>query len=141
MSRSEYSDDCEGLAMWRGAVNSAIRGKRGQQLLRELRDAMDAMPEKILISGELHEDGAYCALGVVGAARGLNMENLDPDDSRSVSVAFNIADALAREVVYINDEAGDNHRYGPDGKWGYFPETSEERWTRVRKWVDEQIKA
>ena len=32
MSRSGYTDECDGweLVRWRGAVNSAIRGKRGQ---------------------------------------------------------------------------------------------------------------
>ena len=45
MSRSGYSDDDEDgrLAMWRGAVQSAIRGKRGQAALRELLTALDAM--------------------------------------------------------------------------------------------------
>lgn len=35
MSRSGYSDDCYGweLICWRGAVNSAIKGKRGQSFL------------------------------------------------------------------------------------------------------------
>jgi hypothetical protein len=38
MSRSGYSDDCDGWALirWRGAVNSAIKGRRGQQALREI---------------------------------------------------------------------------------------------------------
>lgn len=35
MSRSGYTDDCDGwqLIMYRGAVASAIRGARGQRLL------------------------------------------------------------------------------------------------------------
>jgi hypothetical protein len=43
MSRSGYVDDVDqkDLAMYRGAVASAIRGKRGQALLREMREAMD----------------------------------------------------------------------------------------------------
>lgn len=37
MSRSGYTDEDDIWAMirWRGAVTSAIRGKRGQQALRE----------------------------------------------------------------------------------------------------------
>jgi hypothetical protein len=37
MSRSGYSDDLENwsLIRWRGAVASAIRGRRGQAFLRE----------------------------------------------------------------------------------------------------------
>jgi hypothetical protein len=45
MSRSGYSDDCSGreLVLWRGAVASALRGRRGQAFLRELVDALDAV--------------------------------------------------------------------------------------------------
>lgn len=141
MSRSGYTDDDgEGYAaLWRGAVKSAIRGHRGQALLRELRDAMDAMPEKILIAGELQADGAYCTLGVVGAKRGINMADIDPEDYERVAKEFGIAEALAREIEYINDELGDDYKV-VDGKWTRCAETPEERWLRVRKWVGEQIK-
>ena len=64
MSRSGYSDDCSGreLNLWRGAVESAIRGKRGQAFLREMLVALDAMPEKRLIAGELvTPTGEVCA--------------------------------------------------------------------------------
>ena len=58
MSRSGYSDD-EGepgqFAMWSGQVASAIRGKRGQAFLREMAEAMDAMPDKRLIAHDLRQ--------------------------------------------------------------------------------------
>ena len=38
MSRSGYSDDCETMGLWRGAVERAIYGKRGQTFLREMAD-------------------------------------------------------------------------------------------------------
>ena len=55
MSRSGYSEDCDGWALvrWRGAVKSAIRGQRGQAFLRELLAALDAIPDKRLIAEEL----------------------------------------------------------------------------------------
>lgn len=56
MSRSGYTDDVEDnwqLIRWRGQVASAIRSKRGQSLLRELVEALDAMPEKRLIGDSL----------------------------------------------------------------------------------------
>lgn len=76
MSRSGYTDD--GLdswqvIRWRGAVASAIRGRRGQALLTELLAALDAMPVKELIKEQLVEDGAVCALGALGRARGVDM--------------------------------------------------------------------
>ena len=129
MSRSGDSEDLDpqDFAMWRGQVASYIRGKRGQQLLRDMATALDAMPEKWLAANVLEEDGAHCALGVVGAARGINLGELDPEDSWTVSEAFNIAEPLAKEIVFINDEQG----WDDDG---------EKRRLRVRKWVADHIK-
>lgn len=130
MSRSGYTDECEGwdLIRWRGAVRSAICGKRGQQLLRDLLAALDAMPVKRLIAHELEQEGEVCALGALGRVRHLDLNMLDPDDAEGVANTFNIAPALAREIVFANDERA----------WG--KETPEERWARVRKWVVQQIK-
>lgn len=129
MSRSGYS--CDGgwsLICWRGAVKSAIRGKRGQAFLKELLAALDAMPEKVLIREQLQADGQFCTLGVVGHARGLDMEQLDPYDYDQVAGAFNISQALAREIEFINDE------------YAWHTEDPGERWRRVRNWVEQQIK-
>lgn len=138
MSRSGYSDDGDNLAMWRGMVASSIRGKRGQRLLRELAEAMDAMSVKELIAEDLEKDGAHCALGVVGAKRGIDMKNIDPEDPGQVAPAFDIAECLAQEIVYVNDEEGPWGKY-VDGKWTPGSETPAERWTRVRKWVAEHL--
>lgn len=141
MSRSGYTDDPNNWAMikWRGRVASAIRGKRGQQLLRELAAAMDAMPVKELVTNDLQRDGGYCALGVVGAARGVDLASIDTEDPEQLSRAFNIAEPMAQEIEYINDECGNDYK-NVNGKWVHAPETPEERWQRVRKWVAEQIK-
>jgi hypothetical protein len=133
MSRSGYSDDCENLGLWRGAVNAAAQGARGQKLLGELAAAMDAMTEKALIAEELiAADGQLCALGVLGCARGIGdkLRDLDPEDYDAVSRVFDIAPALAQEIVYQNDE----------GAW-QGRETPEQRWERMRLWVQGQIKA
>lgn len=129
MSRSGYSDDIDNWALikWRGQVASSIRGKRGQKLLKELAEALDAMPVKRLIAHELKAEGSYCALGVVGEKRGINLEDLDPDDSETVAKEFDIAEQLAQEIVYQNDEASCS--------WN----SPEERWVYMRKWVDEQL--
>lgn len=114
MSRSGYSDECDGwdLIRWRGAVASAIRGKRGQAMLRELVAALDAMPEKRLAATELVTDeGDYCALGVLGRARGMDIESIDPEDHEAVADAFGIAHALACEVMFKNDEAVQEWKY------------------------------
>jgi len=128
MSRSGYTDDDEGLGLWRGQVASAIRGKRGQAFLRELLDALDAMPEKRLIRDELRKDGAVCAIGAVGAKRGIELEALDPEDYDKLAEVFGIARQLVQEIEWMNDEV----------VWNASPEA---RWHRVRDWCAENVKA
>ena len=132
MSRSGYTDEIVNeweFICYRGAVNSAIRGKRGQQLLTEMAEALDAMPVKELIADKLEHQGQYCALGTVGVKRNIDMSEIDSYDQDSVSEAFNIAPSLAAEIAFINDEAK-----------LYAEETPAQRWVRVRAWVERNIK-
>jgi len=54
---SRYSDDYDGdgmpAALWEANLERAIKGKRGQQVLRDLRDALTALPQPRLIEGAL----------------------------------------------------------------------------------------
>ena len=130
MNRSGYTDDYDdqwATIRWRGAVESALRGKRGQAFLRELLEALDALPEKRLIAGELEEDGAFCALGAVGHQRGIDMQNLDPYDCERVAGEFGIANAMACEIMWVNDEMY------------YANDTPEKRFERVRNWAVENL--
>lgn len=142
MSRAGYSDDIDNWALikWRGQVASAIRGKRGQKLLTDLLAALDAMPEKRLIVEDLENaDGEVCTLGALGKARGIDMQELDPEDPDGVAAAFDIAPQLAREIVYMNDEAC-SHTYGNvEGRMVWEKITPEQRWTDMRKWVASKI--
>lgn len=133
MSRHGYSDSLDewDLIRWRGQVASAMRGKRGQRLLVDLVKALDAMPEKVLIAEQLVDsEGDHCALGAVGARRGIAMDELDPEEYESVAEAFDIAEPLAREIVYVNDEGGRSWRND---------ETPQARWERVRAWAIHHI--
>jgi hypothetical protein len=158
VSRSGYSDDYGdddplALGRYRAQVASAIRGKRGQALLRELLAALDAMPEKQLVAGALEADGQYCALGLVGQARGLNLANIDTYDVESLGPTFNIAEQLAREIMWVNDDFVDDGCWvaheicGPVQPWESHRKTIKvpnenagiERWREVRAWVEKQI--
>lgn len=156
MSRSGYNDDCGtwDLVRWRGAVNSAIKGARGQAFLAELLAALDAMPVKELIAGDLEVAGAHCTLGVIGQARGFDLSKIDTYDHDSLAKTFDIAGALAQEIMYINDES--------IGGWDWVdvevcgplqlrcdrftsipvsdPLAANKRWMVVRKWVESNIK-
>lgn len=133
MSRSGYIDDCDDplqLGRWRAQVKSAMRGKRGQAFLRELAAAMDAMEEKVLIANELiSDDGDCCTIGVVCKARGVDVSSVDYEEPQEVGDAVGIAKQLAAEIEYENDECGPWDR----------SETPEERWQRMRKWVQSRI--
>lgn len=135
MSRSGYSEDCGGweLIRWRGAVSSAIRGKRGQATLREILEALDAMPIKALAAESLvTTSGEFCTLGALGAKRGVEMGGIDAEDRGGIASTFGIAEALAAEIMFENDEG--------NGYWRE-PETPEARWLRMRTWVASQIAA
>ncbi len=162
MSRSGYYE-CDGgetwsMICWRGAVASATRGKRGQAMLKEVLAALDALPEKILASESLvNAEGQYCTLGALGRARGIDMAEIDPDDYEAVAETFGIAGALAREIMWLNDEEVSDHKWIDVEIFGpvrpYYPEygkhvrsvrvTNEnqhkERFDLMRKWVSEQI--
>lgn len=133
MSRSGYSDEWNDWASicWRGAVESAIRGRRGQAFLKEMLAALDALPEKRLIAHDLECNGEVCAIGAVGKARGIDMKPLDPEDYGRVADTFGVARAMAQEIVYMNDERVAQ----------YKAETPEQRFDRMRAWVVAQIKS
>ena len=138
MSRSGYSEDIDQweLIKWRGRVASAARGKRGQSFFLDLVNALDAMPEKRLIENSLQCAEGMCALGAVGAYRGINLEKYNPTDDHDdsiikterVAIELNVAWPLAAETVYINDEYA-----------AWTKETPEQRWARIREWAVRQI--
>lgn len=129
MSRSGYSDDGGGyeFAMWRGQVVSAIRGKRGQAFLREMIDALDAMPQKRLIKNEFW-NGEACALGVV-AQRRVNIDpiSVGPDEYDRLAELFGVAHQLIREIEFENDEK-------------LWRATPEQRWQHMRDWAVRNLK-
>jgi hypothetical protein len=160
MTRSGYTEDCENdwsMIRWRGAVASAIRGRRGQAFLREMLATLDAMPEKRLIAGDLVFEGLpnwdgeneiivgadelitdrgavvrvgeVCAMGAVGRARKLDMSKVDSHEAESVADLFGISGALAKEIAYVNDE---DWQYGKK-------DTSENRFERVHAWVAKHL--
>jgi len=124
-NRANYSDDCEHLAMWRGAVRQAVTGKRGHAFLKDLLVALDDLPRKALIPCALENGGDYCAIGSVCRVRGLKTDR-DVSDYDAIASDLKIAPALVREVEYVNDES--------------YATSPEDRFRIVRSWVLEQIK-
>jgi hypothetical protein len=131
---------------------NALRGKRGQLVLKELEVALLALPEKKLLNGKLSKNGGVCAIGALALKRRIEAgeardaalkwmeEQVDPEDSEQwgeqttyfAKKHLGIVGALANKISYENDEGAD---YIPGHK-----ETDEERFERVLKWVRENIK-
>ena len=133
MSRSGYNEDCGSgweLIRWRGAVSSAIKGGRGQAFLKEMLEALDALPEKRLVANALVTPEGCCAMGAVALKRGTDTSNVEPYERDQVAELFGIAEALAAEVAYINDDS-----------FSYRQEAPEQRFVRVRAWVVKQIRS
>lgn len=138
-NRSGYVEDGDmdqrDFAMWRGRVASAIRGKRGQVMLRELAAALDAMPEKRLVKNQLQtKDGDCCTLGCLAAVKGKDFTEYEDADeydlqelNPELAEAFNVAECLVQEIEWENDSLGNY-------------ETPEKRWARMRAWVDDNLK-
>lgn len=136
MARHGYIDDdwTPETALWRGRVASAIRGRRGQAMLRELVAALDAMPEKRLVARQLQtKDGDCCAIGSLCRAKGRDLtEHADDDEydlqelNGDLAAMLDVAECLVQEIEYENDEGG-------------WKETPEQRWERMRRWAVKRI--
>ena len=104
----DFIDDQWAHICYRGAVKSAIRGSRGQAFLRELREALDDLPDKRLCANDLQRaDGMVCAIGAVGKKRGIDMTEMDAEyatDNGDLSKMFDIAESMVREIEYENDD-------------------------------------
>ena len=164
MSRSDYTDAIEDpleYGRWRAAVKSAIQGKRGQVLLRDLVGALDAMEDKRLYADNFATaDGEFCTFGVLGAKRGTKIDDLGDEeycDADEVARRFDIAPAMAREVMFKNDSCTDTEDwinveicgpvrpYWPD--YGshtkrvrmYNDNHPHQRWQRMRAWAEGKL--
>ena len=145
MSRSNYSDDFGDdfpgqMEFYRANVRRSIASKAGQARLRELRDALRALPVKALEAGIFAAGGReapmVCALG----AWALDRAGGDPfkaaaavpygadDDETAVALEPSGWPRLVvLETVWVNDEGS------------YRAETPEQRYVRVLAWVESQI--
>ncbi len=145
---SRFSDDFDEdfynqQALYAQATKNALAGKRGQAALKELAEALLALPEKKLLEGQLYnEKDEVCAVGAMAVHRKMKkgmtraeavaeLSKKYGDDCHS-TIDCGMADVgllgcLAAEFAYINDEEA-------------CASTPEERYEIVLKWVREQIK-
>lgn len=149
MSRFDYDD---GDSDWTAArqaledhnIQRALNGRKGQALLRELEQALLALPTKRLTDEWLDDDGAghrdVCIISALAVYREMArtlgdydeaLADLPPLDDPDDVAAFatrrlGIVKTLGWYLQWVNDEG--------------FPVASpEERWARMLAWVRRQI--
>jgi hypothetical protein len=133
-----YQDDYGDAEPWMegqqaGALRSAIRGQRGQRLLRDLVAGLNALPSPELSAGALEDEatGCCCAFGAVRRYRGaaavpLYFDPMEEDlDPPHFAEPFDVAPALAWEVVEVNEGLSDSN----------MESARRQRWERVRAWA------
>lgn len=95
---------------WEGNIRRICRGKRGQRILRELCEALLALPERRLIANKLENKrtGEVCAIGALARYKGALPDFEDDGDSeltREVGENLGLGFMLTWELGYMNDEA------------------------------------
>jgi hypothetical protein len=123
---SEEEDYPGQFELWQANCRRSLRGKAGQEELRELRAALLALPEKRLIHGELeNEEGEVCAIGAYGKRKGLDLSKFDVDsDTDEVGIAGGMPALVAWKVVEMNDMELD------------LDVTPEQRYEKMLAWVE-----
>jgi hypothetical protein len=136
--RDGESDDPLDWGRYEAAKRSAIRGRRGQRLLRDLIEGLDALPKPELSAGALGDrrNGCVCALGAVALQRGEKFDKLAKDngewgpDGIVFDALLDISVTLANEVMSTNDDWCDGSNMKADRR---------SRWRHVKAWAENQI--
>lgn len=118
------------LALWQANLNRHLLGKKGQRYLRELKDALLALPEKRLIAGALAKNGEVCAIGALIVKRKQatlgELEGME-DDSADYAKSLGIPYLMAWAVVCENDYTLEHC-------------TPEGRYERLLNWVEARLR-
>jgi len=129
--RINYSEDEDfpgQFELWQANCERSLRGKRGQQELRELRAALLALPEKRLIHGALEDERGYvCAVGAYAKHKGVELSKFDVDSNTDdVGIEAGMPRLVAWKVVEMNDLQLDHL-------------TPEQRYEKMFAWVESKL--
>ena len=170
MSRFEDDDDGEDFpnqaALWQANAERALRGKRGRQALRDLREALLALPEPKLIAGALctvnparraagraHPDWVLADLAELGegvCAGGALLWHLKVKAGMDPVEAFDSLPTLEEDshsgwesAALIAHEAGLVRPLAVEIAFRndetYSRMTPEERWTAFLTWINTEL--
>lgn len=145
-TRFGYDGDWEAMPyeMWQHNLELAIGGKRGQAALRELRDALVALPERKLISGALCRVNpagppTFCVVGALAYHKRTKLgerpeeviesllgDDIGPEETAQAGRRIGLVWTLAWELGFKNDEE-------------YRGLTDEQRFEKFLAWTELMI--
>lgn len=137
--RIGYSEDEDfpgQFELWQANCQRSLGGSAGQNTLRELEQALIALPEKRLIAGELENaEGEVCAIGALAKHRGLTSADIhaDPEEMEEVGIELGMPRLVAWKIVEVNDVELGERKYR-------IPYTPEERYELMLSWVRGRIR-
>jgi hypothetical protein len=117
---SRYYDDGESgmpYGLWAATVRRSLRSPRGQRALRDLREALLALPEPRLIEGALCTVGSAGRLGALPEKYGGRIELADSIEENGEGVC-----AIGALLWHRKVKAGAD----PDGAFGSLPTLEDE---------------
>lgn len=151
--RIGYSEDEDypgQFELWQANCRRSLQGKAGQASLRELEQALLALPKKRLIANRLKDaDGEVCALGALAEYKGREIPVSDADDfsewedfgeMEDFGVQLGVPRLVAWKVVELNDVVIDGrYDYSKSPRGEYVPCIPEERYEKVLAWVRKRL--
>lgn len=138
MSRFNYTDEEDRpgqFALWQANCTRSLRGKAGQEALKDLEAALLALPSKRLIADSLiDEEGEVCAVGALALHKKVAIKHdsdADLDTEGFAADELGVPRLVAWTIVMMNDEEFDSR--WTKGKM--IPYTPEERYEAMLNWV------
>jgi len=140
--RINYSDEEDfpnQAFLWEANYERSLKGRKGQSALRDIEQALLALPEKKLIADALQDDdGQVCAIGALAKHKGVSMPpplEIDSefedykviDQMVELGRSLGVPKLVAIAVIHENDN-----------DWNV--PTPEARYRRVLTWVQRQLR-
>lgn len=138
--------------LWQANFDRHVNGVKGQQALRDLRDALLALPDRKLISGRLaDEHGCVCTVGALALHRRV-LQGERPEDVLEHLAAMIPQDLVdydswecEERTARVGESIGLKRMMavalaGKNDDWYADDKTPEQRFERVLRWVESKIK-
>lgn len=141
-----YYDGPNTYGIWMHAYGRAVKSKRGQAFLKEMKTALEVIPNHRLISSSWCEESGVCALGAVAVKREVDATGQAWEETKATLIPVfgqGETDDLRRSSEFAVDEFGVQRtiawEVAQENDGGVGNETSADRWQRMYDFVNSMI--